>query len=900
MTRKTHSRRRWLLAAAVLALVLTAAMPAAAAETPLELEEATPGEMSEYGYFASGIPVEYVAADSALNRVEELPETWDARAEGWIPTTLRNQNPYGICWAHAVIGTAETAALKNNLLTGVTADTIDLSEWHLAWFCTHASVDPLGLITGDYTSLPSTASENYLNYGGNARIAAMNLACRRGAADEEQTATQYSAIRSDADAVVDSAYGYTDELYMTDCIWMTASEDNRDTVKALLMQNGSAAVSLYYAASNFNTANAAYYNATKTSTNHEVLLIGWDDGYSAENFTTTPPGDGAWLCRNSYGSAWGKEGCFWVSYYDVSLLNNEADFFSWETADAAERLYQYDGNSYEGAIACKNSKGGSMGAVYTVQGDAERLTEVMACTWQGGLDYTLEIYTDVAADCTDPTQGTNVHTQSGTLEYAGYQTIALTSPVALVRGERFSVVIRLTGAEKVSLPISKNKNTTLFEYTDAVASGQTFVREGTGKWYDVAESYTGSARLKAVTETDGVCFVCFDPGEGQCDTANAIVLTGEAYGALPVPTREGYVFGGWYTASVGGSLVTAQTTVTATANHTLYARWTAGEYTVTLDAAGGTVTPGSLTAVYAGAYGALPVPTREGYVFGGWYTAAEGGDPVTAQTTVTATANHTLYARWTAAEYTVTLDAGAGSVSPGALGVSYGASYGVLPVPTRKNFVFDGWYTASVGGSLVTAQTTVTTASNHTLYAHWSVTMVFADVPSGEYYYNAVLWALENGITDGTSATTFSPSATCTRGQIVTFLWRYAGRPAVSGVTNPFRDVASDAYYYDAVLWAVQTGITVGTGATTFSPEETCTRGQIVTFLWRYSGRPSVGTANPFRDVASDAYYYEAVLWAVANGITVGTSATTFEPASYCTRGQAVTFLQRKALLVSA
>ena len=827
MTRKTHSRRRWLLAAAVLALVLTAAMPAAAAETPLELEEATPGEMSEYGYFASGIPVEYVAADSALNRVEELPETWDARAEGWVPTTLRNQNPYGICWAHAVIGTAETAALKNNLLTGVTADTIDLSEWHLAWFCTHASVDPLGLITGDYTSLPSTASENYLNYGGNARIAAMNLACRRGVADEEQTATQYSAIRSDADAVVDSAYGYTDELYMTDCIWMTASEDNRDTVKALLMQNGSAAVSLYYAASNFNTANAAYYNATKTSTNHEVLLIGWDDGYSAENFTTTPPGDGAWLCRNSYGSAWGKEGCFWVSYYDVSLLNNEADFFSWETADAAERLYQYDGNSYEGAIACKNSKGGSMGAVYTVQGDAERLTEVMACTWQGGLDYTLEIYTDVAADCTDPTQGTNVHTQSGTLEYAGYQTIALTSPVALVRGERFSVVIRLTGAEKVSLPISKNKNTTLFEYTDAVASGQTFVREGTGKWYDVAESYTGSARLKAVTETDGVCFVCFDPGEGQCETADAIVLTGEAYGALPVPTRAGYVFGGWY-------------------------------------------------------------------------TAAEGGDPVTAQTTVTATANHTLYARWTAAEYTVTLDAAGGTVSPGALGVSYGASYGALPVPTRKNFVFDGWYTASVGGSLVTAQTTVTTASNHTLYAHWSVTMVFADVPSGEYYYNAVLWALENGITDGTSATTFSPSATCTRGQIVTFLWRYAGRPAVSGVTNPFRDVASDAYYYDAVLWAVQEGITVGTGATTFSPEETCTRGQIVTFLWRYSGRPSVGTANPFRDVASDAYYYEAVLWAVANGITVGTSATTFEPASYCTRGQAVTFLQRKALLVSA
>ena len=162
------------------------------------------------------------------------------------------------------------------------------------------------------------------------------------------------------------------------------------------------------------------------------------------------------------------------------------------------------------------------------------------------------------------------------------------------------------------------------------------------------------------------------------------------------------------------------------------------------------------------------------------------------------------------------------------------------------------------------------------------------------YYYESVYWAYSNGITTGTSATEFAPNQACTRGQIVTFLWRAYGSPKPSLTTNPFKDVKPGAYYYEAVLWAVEKGITTGTSATTFSPNSPCTRKQIVTFLWRAQGSPApASSSNPFKDVKTSDYFYDAVLWAVENGITTGTSATTFSPNAICTRGQCVTFLKR-------
>ena len=169
----------------------------------------------------------------------------------------------------------------------------------------------------------------------------------------------------------------------------------------------------------------------------------------------------------------------------------------------------------------------------------------------------------------------------------------------------------------------------------------------------------------------------------------------------------------------------------------------------------------------------------------------------------------------------------------------------------------------------------------------------FADVPEGAYYTDAVAWAVEKGVTSGTSGTAFSPNADCTRAQIVTFLWRAAGSPAPKSKESAFTDVAAGSYYETAVQWAVENGITSGTSATTFSPNATCTRAQTVTFLWRSQKSPADGAANSFTDVAEGTYYTDAVKWAVKNGITSGTSATTFSPNADCSRAQIVTFLYR-------
>ena len=213
--------------------------------------------------------------------------------------------------------------------------------------------------------------------------------------------------------------------------------------------------------------------------------------------------------------------------------------------------------------------------------------------------------------------------------------------------------------------------------------------------------------------------------------------------------------------------------------------------------------------------------------------------------------------------------------------------------PTREGYTFGGWYSDS---GLTEKVASVKLTKNTTVYAKWTenvADMPFTDVPTDAYYADAVLWAVENGVTTGTSATTFNPNGICTRAQAVTFLWRASGSPEPSAKTCPFTDVSESAYYYKAVLWAVEQGITKGTSEITFGPDMNCTRAQIVTFQYRAKKTSATGNTNPFTDVANTAYYADAVLWAVKEGVTNGTSATTFSPNANCTRAQIVTFMWR-------
>ena len=255
---------------------------------------------------------------------------------------------------------------------------------------------------------------------------------------------------------------------------------------------------------------------------------------------------------------------------------------------------------------------------------------------------------------------------------------------------------------------------------------------------------------------------------------------------------------------------------------------------------------------------------------------------------------------WYDSYYTIKATAGAGgSISPsGSVSVREGRDQTFTITPDKSyavsNVKIDG---KSIGA--VKSYTFENVSRTHTIEVIFMKangnpqTGVFVDVATGSYYEDAVDWAVENGITKGTDDTHFSPDGICTRAQAVTFLWRAAGSPKPETRTMPFTDVPAGSYYYDAVLWAVENGITKGTSDTTFSPNMTCTRAQIVAFLWRSEKSPAAGTANPFADVKSTAYYADAVLWAVKENITRGTTNTTFSPDADCTRAQIVTFLWR-------
>ncbi|MDD4843495.1 MAG: S-layer homology domain-containing protein [Anaerotignum sp.] len=221
--------------------------------------------------------------------------------------------------------------------------------------------------------------------------------------------------------------------------------------------------------------------------------------------------------------------------------------------------------------------------------------------------------------------------------------------------------------------------------------------------------------------------------------------------------------------------------------------------------------------------------------------------------------------------------------------------------PTRNSCEFAGWY---FDAALTKKITSVSLTENDTIYAKWTkqeeqtepekqVTNPFTDVPNGQYYHDAVLWAVDEGIASGTSENTFCPDTVCPRAQAITFLWRAVGSPEPTLTSCPFIDVDKDEYYYKAVLWGMETGITNGITPTVFGANTTVTRSQATTFLWHAVGSPGASSQNPFGDITTGAYDYDAVLWAVEQDITHGTSEDSFSPHGLCTRGQLLTFLFR-------
>ena len=296
-------------------------------------------------------------------------------------------------------------------------------------------------------------------------------------------------------------------------------------------------------------------------------------------------------------------------------------------------------------------------------------------------------------------------------------------------------------------------------------------------------------------------------------------------------------------------------------------------------------------------------PEMTGYSFDGWYKdeTCENAFDFTAPVYE----NTTVYAKWTAEKYTITyhLNGGTNAESnPDSYTVEQAVT---LADPSKPGFVFTGWTWDGQTTPTKNPEIAVGSTGNRVYEANWTeeektpTITDFTDVKPGDWFYDAVKWALEQKITNGTSTTTYSPHQRCTRAEIVTFLWRAFGEPEPTTTENPFTDVNPDGnhrFYYKAILWAAEQGITTGTTTTTFSPDETCTRAQIVTFLHRAAGEPAPqGDKMPFTDVKQSEYYYNAMLWACENAIAKGLTTTQFAPNETCTRAQSVTFVYRAA-----
>ncbi len=434
--------------------------------------------------------------------------------------------------------------------------------------------------------------------------------------------------------------------------------------------------------------------------------------------------------------------------------------------------------------------------------------------------------------------------------------------------------------------------------------------EISGTEYKVGDTYivSGDTEIKALWENSVITPTTYtvtvgNDGNGTGTASPSTAAAGTTITLTATP-KTGYHFKEWEVIS-GGVTIKDDKFLMPNDNVEVKAIFekdapASTEFIVTFDAGGGTPSAGSMTTTNQ-KLPSLPSASRSGsYSFDGWYTEKSGGTKITTDTVFHA--DTTVYAHWTYtgggssnySYYTIKATAGTGgSITPsGNVSVREGRDKTFTITPDKgyavSNVKIDG---RSIGA--VKSYTFENVRRAHAIEVSFTRVNEFIDVPSGSYFYEAVMWAVENGVTTGVSASRFDPDGICTRAQAVTFLWRAAGSPKPETRTMPFTDVPVGSYYYDAVLWAVENGITKGTSETMFSPDATCSRAQIVTFLWRSQKSPAAGTANPFTDVKASAYYADAVLWAVKEDVTKGTTNTTFSPDANCTRAQIVTFIWR-------
>ncbi len=469
----------------------------AADEVP-EMFSVRTQQSSVYGYedyiivdengneFDNGISREnFIPKTSGMNRYSTIPASYDSRETGVI-TEVKNQGNTGNCWIFATTSALESSSIVNGITS---AEDSDFSEAHFSWFASKSLTDN----TSDLTYGDGVNYDSPYKTAGNWKKATAALARWSGMAKE----SDYPFAPYNLSAM--GNYSESSRYDTGSGVVLNSSEllINASDVKQWIRNNGSAAVSYRHENTYYNSGNAAYsYNGSSTVTNHQVAIIGWDDNYSAENFASSSgiTANGAWLCKNSWGSDWGNKGCFWISYYDISLRNFVG--FTAKEVDENDNNYTYNG-AYCGSFF-EFTSSAKVANVFTAK-ECEKLSAVSVYTMSNSNDVKISIYTDIAAGYKKPTEGTLALTFETYIQRQGYHTIKLPEEIQLAGGEFFSVVVSLcdsNGAAYVPIEVDNS------EYSYSCNAGESYYSMY-GKdvaWLDTSRFGYGNFFIQAFTQ----------------------------------------------------------------------------------------------------------------------------------------------------------------------------------------------------------------------------------------------------------------------------------------------------------------------------------------------------------------------------------------------------------------
>ncbi len=693
------------------------------------------------------MPVSTIHDDSSgsvMNAASFLPAY---RLDDSRLTPVRNQIPYGTCWAHSAIGSAESILKSNNL-----ADNPDFSEWQLAYIA-FTSVDGQPCY---YLS----AGETPYNVGANDCNAAAMFT--RGVSPVWEYQVPY-------DSGTPSAV-YAPEYTLKS--WSIAHKvsDTQDNTewKTMLMEKGALSISYFHNPGYcYEGTTTSYYNPVFSYTNHAVTLVGWDDNYAASNFRNTPPGDGAWIIKNSWGADWGDEGYFYISYYDKTL-NTDAGAFELMPRIENEKMYTHDELGWLLNLAFDESETVYTKSVFTATG-SEKLTTIGMYTKSDNTDYTIQIRTANASGKFVNAWGTP---QAGTVTDAGYARVDLLSPVFLSSGQQYEVIVSYSSpGTGTALPVE-------FTPSSRYAPGQSFCSTDGTSWTDLYKYFPlgpCDTCIFAFTlpESAPTRTVTFHVQGGS--EVDSIVTTADSLLSEPIsPKKPGYTFDGWYMDPACTDKWDFANDRMPDTDLSLYAKWTINQYTIFFDGQGGsTVAP--VSASYGALIQAPAAPAKEGHRFLGWYREPTCVTPWNFNSDTIPAGNVTLYAAWTPSLKLTP------SVSGGHIGV--GKSITLTPNVLGGSWSFDSTYlsrtdstftglkagttrvTYTAEGQSVFIDVTVSqapvglsyTKTDVTVYgaAGGSITVTASGGNSGRYEYaiNGAPWQSANvfsGLTAGT------------------------------------------------------------------------------------------------------------------------------------------------------